>query len=66
MNRRCLDDCSWNKYCVFNRGHMMESGMSIDLIIDATVPDLRPGMSSIDIVTGGGKTRAKVFLVQAT
>jgi hypothetical protein len=45
---------------------MMESGMSIDLIIDATVPDVRPGMSSIDIVTGGGKTRAKVFLVQAT
>jgi hypothetical protein len=33
--------------------------------IEATVPDVRPGMSFIDIVTGGGSARSKAFLVQA-
>lgn len=33
--------------------------------IEATVPDIRPGMSFIDIVTGGGNARSKAFLVQA-
>ena len=33
--------------------------------IQATVPDIRPGMSFIDIITGGGNARSKAFLVQA-
>jgi hypothetical protein len=33
--------------------------------IEATVPDVRPGMSFIDVVTGGGNARSKGFLVQA-
>lgn len=33
--------------------------------IDITVPDVRPGMSFIDVVTGGGNARSKAFLVQA-
>jgi hypothetical protein len=33
--------------------------------IEATVPDVRPGMSFIDIVAGGGNARSKAFLVQA-
>ncbi len=33
--------------------------------IEATVPDVRAGMSFIDIVAGGGNARSKGFLVQA-
>jgi len=33
--------------------------------VEATVPDVRPGMSFIDIVAGGGNARSKGFLVQA-
>ena len=33
--------------------------------IEATVPDVRAGMSFIDIVAGGGNARSKAFLVQA-
>jgi hypothetical protein len=33
--------------------------------IEATVPDIRPGMSFIDVVAGGGNARSKAFLVQA-
>jgi hypothetical protein len=33
--------------------------------VEATVPDLRPGMSFIDIVAGGGNARSKAFLVLA-
>jgi IPT/TIG domain len=33
--------------------------------IEATVPDIQPGMSFIDIVVGGGNARSKAFLVQA-
>ena len=33
--------------------------------IQATVPDVRPGMSFIDIITGGGNARSKAFLIQA-
>jgi len=33
--------------------------------IEATVPDVRPGMSFIDIVAGGGNARSKAFLIQA-
>lgn len=33
--------------------------------IEATVPDVRPGMSFIDVVAGGGNARSKGFLVQA-
>jgi IPT/TIG domain len=33
--------------------------------IEATVPDIRPGMSFIDVVAGGGNARSKGFLVQA-
>ncbi len=33
--------------------------------IEATVPDVRPGMTFIDVVTGGGNARSKAFLVQA-
>jgi IPT/TIG domain len=36
-----------------------------DTTIVATVPDIQPGMSFIDIVAGGGNARSKVFLVQA-
>jgi hypothetical protein len=32
--------------------------------IEATVPDVRPGMSFIDVVAGGGNARSKGFLVQ--
>lgn len=33
--------------------------------IQATVPDVRPGMSFIDIIAGGGNARSKAFLIQA-
>lgn len=33
--------------------------------IEATVPDVRPGMSFIDIVAGGGNARSKAFLIQS-
>lgn len=33
--------------------------------IEATVPDVRPGMSFIDIVAGGGNARSKAFLILA-
>jgi hypothetical protein len=33
--------------------------------IKATVPDVRPGMSFIDVVASGGNARSKAFLVQA-
>jgi hypothetical protein len=33
--------------------------------IEATVPNVRPGMSFIDVVAGGGNARSKGFLVQA-
>lgn len=33
--------------------------------IEATVPDVRAGMSFIDVVAGGGNARSKGFLVQA-
>lgn len=33
--------------------------------IEATVPDVRPGMSFIDVVAGGGNARSRGFLVQA-
>jgi hypothetical protein len=36
-----------------------------DSTIEATVPDVRPGMSFIDVVAGGGNARSKGFLVQA-
>jgi hypothetical protein len=36
-----------------------------DTTIEATVPDVRPGMTFIDIVAGGGNARSKGFLVQA-
>jgi hypothetical protein len=36
-----------------------------DTIIKATVPDVRPGMSFIDVVASGGNARSKAFLVQA-
>lgn len=36
-----------------------------DTTIEATVPDVRPGMSFIDVVAGGGTARSKAFLVQA-
>lgn len=32
--------------------------------IEATVPDVRPGMSFIDVVASGGNARSKAFLVQ--
>ena len=35
-----------------------------DTTIEATVPDVRPGMSFIDVVAGGGNARSKGFLVQ--
>lgn len=33
--------------------------------IEATVPDVRPGMSFIDIIAGGGNARSKAFLILA-
>lgn len=36
-----------------------------DTTIEATVPDVRSGMSFIDVVAGGGNARSKGFLVQA-
>ena len=36
-----------------------------DTTVEATVPDVRPGMSFIDVVAGGGIARSKGFLVQA-
>jgi hypothetical protein len=33
--------------------------------IDATVPNVSPGMSFIDIIAGGGNARSKAFLIQA-
>lgn len=36
-----------------------------DTTIEAMVPDVRPGMSFIDVVAGGGNARSKGFLVQA-
>lgn len=36
-----------------------------DTTVEATVPDVRPGMSFIDVVAGGGTARSKAFLVQA-
>ncbi|HET9960992.1 MAG TPA: IPT/TIG domain-containing protein [Nitrospiraceae bacterium] len=36
-----------------------------DTTIEATVPDVRPGMSFIDVVAGGGNARSKGFLVKA-
>ncbi len=36
-----------------------------DRTIEATVPDIQPGMSFIDVVAGGGNARSKAFLVQA-
>jgi len=35
-----------------------------DTTIEATVPDVKPGMSFIDVVAGGGNARSKGFLVQ--
>lgn len=36
-----------------------------DTTIEATVPDIKAGMSFIDVVAGGGNARSKGFLVQA-
>jgi len=36
-----------------------------DTTIEATVPDVKAGMSFIDVVAGGGNARSKAFLVQA-
>ena len=36
-----------------------------DTTIEATVPEVRAGMSFIDVVAGGGNARSKGFLVQA-
>ena len=33
--------------------------------IEATVPDVRPGMSFIDVIASGGNARSKAFLVQS-
>jgi hypothetical protein len=35
-----------------------------DTTLEVIVPELPPGMSFIDIVTGGGNARSKAFLVQ--
>lgn len=35
-----------------------------DSTIEATVPDINPGMSFIDVVAAGGNARSKAFLVQ--
>ncbi|MDH4186117.1 MAG: IPT/TIG domain-containing protein [Nitrospira sp.] len=36
-----------------------------DTTLEATVPDVRAGMSFIDVVAGGGNARSKGFLVKA-
>jgi hypothetical protein len=36
-----------------------------DTTVEATVPDVKAGMTFIDIVAGGGNARSKGFLVQA-
>ena len=36
-----------------------------DTSIKATVPDVRPGMSFIDVIASGGNARSKAFLIQA-
>lgn len=36
-----------------------------DTTLEVIVPDVRPGMSFIDVVAGGGNARSKAFLVQA-
>ena len=36
-----------------------------DTTIEATVPDVKAGMSFIDVVAGGGNARSKGFLVKA-
>jgi len=36
-----------------------------DTTITATVPDVRPGMSFIDVIASGGNARSKAFLIQA-
>jgi hypothetical protein len=36
-----------------------------DTTIEATVPEVKAGMSFIDVVAGGGNARSKGFLVQA-
>jgi hypothetical protein len=36
-----------------------------DTTIEVIVPDVRPGMSFIDVVSSGGNARSKAFLVQA-
>jgi hypothetical protein len=36
-----------------------------DTTVEATVPDIQPGMSFIDVVASGGNARSKAFLVQA-
>lgn len=33
--------------------------------IQATVPDVRPGMTFIDLIAGGGNARSKAFLIQS-
>jgi hypothetical protein len=33
--------------------------------IEATVPDVQPGMSFIDVIASGGNARSKAFLVQS-
>jgi len=33
--------------------------------VEAVVPDVKPGMTFIDVVAGGGNARSKGFLVQA-
>lgn len=33
--------------------------------VEAIVPDVRPGMTFIDVVAGGGNARSKAFLVRA-
>jgi hypothetical protein len=36
-----------------------------DTTVEATVPEIQPGMSFIDVVASGGNARSKAFLVQA-
>ncbi len=36
-----------------------------DTTVEATVPEVQPGMSFIDVVASGGNARSKAFLVQA-
>ncbi|MBK9305941.1 MAG: IPT/TIG domain-containing protein [Nitrospira sp.] len=35
-----------------------------DTTIQATVPEVRPGMSFIDVIASGGNARSKAFLIQ--